>query len=69
MTPIKHHNTALDRGFQGESVCGGRIMVFGNAKTAIVGDSISRLHNLLGQMYRKWFGYEGRDSLVYDIWK
>ena len=40
MTPIKYHNTTGDQWFQSKGVCGERIMVFGNAKTAIVVDII-----------------------------
>ena len=42
ITSINHHNTAGDIQFKSEGVCGGRIMVFGNAKTAIVSDSMSQ---------------------------
>ena len=64
MAPIKYHNTACDRRFQSESVCGGWIMVFGNAKTAIVGDSMSQDYTIQWDKQMEKHVYGEIDKLV-----
>jgi hypothetical protein len=46
MIPIEYNNNTGDRWFQSKSVCGEMVIVFGKAKTAIVGDNMSQNYTI-----------------------